>query len=81
MVYSPQILENYRKQSGEGLSVSFVTIWLIGDICNLTGAVMANLIPTIVILGSYVRHFWCPGTSYEMTESFFDWPRSTPSAT
>ncbi|KAL1950080.1 hypothetical protein VTO73DRAFT_5202 [Trametes versicolor] len=53
VVYSPQILENYRKQSGEGLSVSFVTIWLIGDICNLTGAVMANLIPTIVILGSY----------------------------
>ncbi|EIW59688.1 PQ-loop-domain-containing protein [Trametes versicolor FP-101664 SS1] len=53
VVYSPQILENYRKQSGEGLSVSFVTVWLIGDICNLTGAVMANLIPTIVILGSY----------------------------
>ncbi|KAI0822040.1 PQ-loop-domain-containing protein [Trametes gibbosa] len=53
VVYSPQILENYRQQSGEGLSVSFIAIWLIGDLCNLSGAVMANLIPTIIILGAY----------------------------
>ncbi|KAH9846356.1 PQ-loop-domain-containing protein [Lenzites betulinus] len=53
VVYSPQILENYQLQSGEGLSLSFIVIWLIGDLCNLSGAVMANLIPTIVILGTY----------------------------
>ncbi|KAI0632050.1 PQ loop repeat-domain-containing protein [Trametes polyzona] len=53
VVYSPQIYENYRKQSGEGLSVSFVAIWLIGDLCNLSGAILANLIPTIIILGTY----------------------------
>ncbi|KAI0662085.1 PQ-loop-domain-containing protein [Cubamyces menziesii] len=53
VVYSPQIIENYVLQSGEGLSVSFVAIWLVGDLCNLSGAMMANLIPTIIILGTY----------------------------
>ncbi|KAI0366909.1 PQ-loop-domain-containing protein [Pilatotrama ljubarskyi] len=53
VVYSPQIIENYQLQSGEGLSVSFVAIWLIGDLCNLSGAILANLIPTIIILGTY----------------------------
>ncbi|KAI8986226.1 PQ-loop-domain-containing protein [Trametes punicea] len=53
VVYSPQIIENYQLQSGEGLSVSFVAIWLVGDVCNLSGALLANLIPTIIILGTY----------------------------
>ncbi|KAI0770483.1 PQ-loop-domain-containing protein [Fomes fomentarius] len=53
VVYSPQIVENYQLQSGEGLSVSFVLIWLIGDLCNLTGAAIAGLLPTIIILGAY----------------------------
>ncbi len=53
-MYSPQIVENYQLQSGEGLSVSFVLIWLIGDLCNLTGAAIAGLLPTIIILGAYV---------------------------
>jgi uncharacterized protein with PQ loop repeat len=53
VVYSPQILENYQLQSGEGLSLPFVIIWLLGDICNLSGALMANLLPTVIILGAY----------------------------
>ncbi|KAJ7212034.1 PQ loop repeat-domain-containing protein, partial [Mycena pura] len=52
-VYSPQIYENYSLQSGEGLSVLFVLIWLLGDICNLVGAVLANLLPTVIILAIY----------------------------
>ncbi len=54
MVYSPQIYENYALQSGEGLSVSFVLIWLGGDLCNLIGARIAGLLPTIIILATYV---------------------------
>jgi hypothetical protein len=54
VVYSPQIYENYLLQSGHGLSVAFVLIWLLGDFCNLGGAVVADLLPTIVILDSYV---------------------------
>ncbi|OBZ71367.1 putative vacuolar amino acid transporter YPQ1 [Grifola frondosa] len=53
VVYSPQIIENYERKSGEGLSVFFVIIWLIGDFCNLTGALMAGLLPTIIFLGVY----------------------------
>ncbi|KZP31494.1 PQ-loop-domain-containing protein [Athelia psychrophila] len=53
VVYSPQILENYQLQSGEGLSVFFVIIWLLGDLCNLGGALLAGLLPTVIILALY----------------------------
>lgn len=55
VVYSPQIFENYQEQSGEGLSVFFVLIWLTGDLTNLFGALLAGLLPTIIILAAYVR--------------------------
>ncbi|KAH7919065.1 PQ-loop-domain-containing protein [Leucogyrophana mollusca] len=53
IVYSPQIIENYQLQSGEGLSLLFVYVWLLGDLCNLGGAVLAGLLPTVIILGVY----------------------------
>ncbi|KAF8835637.1 PQ-loop-domain-containing protein [Paxillus ammoniavirescens] len=53
LVYSPQIIENYQLQSGEGLSLLFIYTWLLGDLCNLVGAVMARLLPTVIILGAY----------------------------
>ena len=53
-MYSPQIYENYSLQSGEGLSVPFVVIWLLGDLANLTGAILAGLLPTVIILAVYV---------------------------
>ncbi|KAJ6477360.1 PQ loop repeat-domain-containing protein [Mycena vitilis] len=53
VVYSPQIYENYSLQSGEGLSVLFVVVWLLGDICNLAGAILANLLPTVIIIAFY----------------------------
>ncbi|KAI1793249.1 PQ-loop-domain-containing protein [Ganoderma leucocontextum] len=53
VVYSPQVIENYQLQSGEGLSLGFIVIWLIGDICNFSGAIIAGLLPTIILLGIY----------------------------
>ncbi|GAW05703.1 PQ-loop-domain-containing protein [Lentinula edodes] len=53
VVYSPQIYANYTLQSGEGLSLVFVYVWLLGDITNMTGAILAGLLPTIIILGLY----------------------------
>ncbi|KAG9096498.1 hypothetical protein FRC06_008605, partial [Ceratobasidium sp. 370] len=47
------ILENYRLKSGEGLSVGFVVIWLLGDIFGLLGGWLAGLLPTIIILAAY----------------------------
>lgn len=32
----PQIQENYVLQSGEGLSIFFVIIWLLGDLANVS---------------------------------------------
>ncbi|KJA16484.1 hypothetical protein HYPSUDRAFT_290406 [Hypholoma sublateritium FD-334 SS-4] len=53
VVYSPQLYENYTLQSGEGLSVLFVVIWILGDLSNLAGAILAGLLPTVIILGLY----------------------------
>ena len=54
-MYSPQIYENFILKSGEGLSIAFVVIWLAGDLCNLIGASLAGLLPTVIILAGYVR--------------------------
>jgi len=40
-------------QSGEGLSVLFVIVWLLGDLTNLIGAILAGLLPTVIILAAY----------------------------
>ncbi|KAH6911387.1 PQ loop repeat-domain-containing protein [Coprinopsis sp. MPI-PUGE-AT-0042] len=53
VVYTPQLYENYTLQSGEGVSVAFVIVWLVGDIFNLAGAVIAGLLPTIIIIAAY----------------------------
>ncbi|KAI0087823.1 PQ-loop-domain-containing protein [Irpex rosettiformis] len=53
VVYSPQLVENYQLKSGEGISILFVYIWAAGDIANLFGAVLAGLLPTIIILAIY----------------------------
>lgn len=55
IVYSPQFIENYQLKSGEGLSVAFILVWLIGDISNLLGAILAHLLPTVILLAVYVR--------------------------
>ena len=57
MVYSPQLYENYALQSGEGLSVLFVLIWLVGDLANLVGALLGGLLPTVIFLAVYVSFF------------------------
>jgi len=54
VVYSPQIHENYAHQSGEGFSVMFILILFAGDLSNLLGAVLAGLIPTVIILACFV---------------------------
>jgi len=53
VVYTPQVWENYQLKSGEGLSVTFIVLWLLGDITGLIGGVLAKLVPTVIILASY----------------------------
>jgi len=60
VVYAPQVWENYQMQSGDGLSVSFIVLWLAGDLTGLVGGIMAGLIPSVIILAIYVS---CQPTS------------------
>ncbi|KAI9613020.1 hypothetical protein H4Q26_010291 [Puccinia striiformis f. sp. tritici PST-130] len=53
LVYTPQIYENYLYKSGEGVSISFVVIWMIGDLTNLFGAVKQHLLQTMIVLSIY----------------------------
>ncbi|KAH6850032.1 PQ loop repeat-domain-containing protein [Chaetomium sp. MPI-CAGE-AT-0009] len=53
VVFSPQIIENFRRGSAEGLSIQFVVVWLLGDVFNILGAVMQGVLPTMLILAVY----------------------------
>jgi uncharacterized protein with PQ loop repeat len=53
VVFSPQIIENWKRSSAEGLSVVFIVIWLLGDFFNIIGAVLQGVLPTMTILAVY----------------------------
>lgn len=53
VVFSPQIIENFRRRSGDGLSLSFLVIWLAGDVFNVLGAIFQHVLPTMLILAIY----------------------------
>lgn len=49
----PQMIENARNGNADGVSMTFLFIWMIGDITNLAGAVWGGLIPTVIALAVY----------------------------
>jgi len=53
VVFSPQIVENFRRGSADGLSIVFLVVWLLGDLFNILGAVLQGVLPTMVILALY----------------------------
>lgn len=53
VVFSPQIIENFRRGSAEGLSIGFIVIWLAGDVFNILGAILQGVLPTMIILAVY----------------------------
>ena len=53
VVFSPQIIENFRRGSADGLSLLFLIIWLSGDVFNILGAVLQGVLPTMLILAVY----------------------------
>ncbi|KAF9207818.1 hypothetical protein BGZ49_010483 [Haplosporangium sp. Z 27] len=53
IVFTPQLWTNYKRKSGESLSLTFLYIWLAGDIMNLIGATMDNLLITMQVLAWY----------------------------
>ncbi|KAL3469863.1 PQ loop repeat-domain-containing protein [Aspergillus californicus] len=53
VVFSPQILENFRRGSADGLSLLFLVVWLAGDVFNIIGSIMQKVLPTMLILAIY----------------------------
>lgn len=53
VVFSPQIIENFRRGSADGLSLQFVIVWLLGDVFNILGAIFQGVLPTMLILAVY----------------------------
>ncbi|KAI1467074.1 PQ-loop-domain-containing protein [Daldinia caldariorum] len=53
VVFSPQIIENFRRGSADGLSVPFIILWLLGDVFNILGAILQGVLPTMLILAIY----------------------------
>ncbi|KAL5120534.1 hypothetical protein ACEQ8H_001552 [Pleosporales sp. CAS-2024a] len=49
----PQLVENYKQGSADGISLAFLTVWFVGDVTNLVGAVWAGLVPTVIALAIY----------------------------
>jgi len=48
VVFTPQILTNFRRGSADGLSIRFLVIWSAGDIFNAFGGVLQGVLPTMV---------------------------------
>lgn len=46
-------MENYRRQSADGISLAFLLVWFVGDMANLAGASWARLVPTVIALAVY----------------------------
>ncbi|KAK6354575.1 hypothetical protein TWF696_003717 [Orbilia brochopaga] len=53
VVFTPQIIENFKRGSAEGLSLTFLILWLLGDIFNVLGGILQGVIPTMLILAIY----------------------------
>lgn len=46
----PQLIEQWKTQSADGISIGFLLIWLLGDITNLAGSIWAGLLPEVIML-------------------------------
>ncbi|CUM67611.1 uncharacterized protein PRCAT00005311001 [Priceomyces carsonii] len=53
IVFAPQIYENFRRKSSEGLSLLFIILWLLGDLFNVLGSILQGVLPTMIILAIY----------------------------
>jgi solute carrier family 66 (lysosomal lysine-arginine transporter), member 1 len=49
----PQLIENYRHGSAEGLSMAFLIVWFVGDVTNLVGGLWAQLVPVVLAIAVY----------------------------
>lgn len=51
---TPQIYQNFRTKSVEGLSFVFLLQWTLGDLTNLVGAFLTNQLPIQMVIAAYM---------------------------
>uniref|UniRef100_A0A914YF92 Uncharacterized protein n=1 Tax=Panagrolaimus superbus TaxID=310955 RepID=A0A914YF92_9BILA len=49
----PQLYENYSRKRCEAFSIYFLLFWIVGDTCNMIGAILTNQQPLQKIIGVY----------------------------
>ncbi|KAI9189916.1 hypothetical protein H9P43_001349 [Blastocladiella emersonii ATCC 22665] len=49
----PQVYSNYKKGSANSLAITFIAIWLVGDISNLVGSLLTQQLPFQIYLACY----------------------------
>lgn len=49
----PQVIENHKRQSCEGLALPFLCNWLLGDFSNLVGCLLTHQLPFQTYLATY----------------------------
>ncbi|RCI15731.1 hypothetical protein L249_2919 [Ophiocordyceps polyrhachis-furcata BCC 54312] len=49
----PQLYVNFKAKSAQGLSLAFLFVWSLGDVANLSGALLTNLAPSAIALAGY----------------------------
>uniref|UniRef100_A0AC35U5W7 PQ loop repeat family protein n=1 Tax=Rhabditophanes sp. KR3021 TaxID=114890 RepID=A0AC35U5W7_9BILA len=49
----PQLYFNYKQKRCDGLSIYFLIFWIIGDSCNLVGAILTNQQPLQRLIAVY----------------------------
>ncbi|KAG2111658.1 PQ loop repeat-domain-containing protein [Suillus discolor] len=49
----PQVIENHKRQSCEGLALPFLCNWLLGDFSNLIGCLLTHQLPFQTYLATY----------------------------
>jgi len=53
IAFYPQIYENYKRKSTDGLSLVLIIIWLFGDLSNYIGTILTEQYPIQKIVGIY----------------------------
>ncbi|ORZ01341.1 PQ loop repeat-domain-containing protein [Syncephalastrum racemosum] len=53
VVFTPQLYENYSRKNTDGVSVRFLWLWIFGDVTNLLGIVLEDLLVTMLLVAVY----------------------------
>lgn len=49
----PQLVEQWRLKTVEGISPIFLLIWSLGDVLNFIGSIWAGLLPEVILIASW----------------------------